>query len=367
MRKDQMRKDQHEISAKGTPHSRKAYALGNKRFKRQPGRPKSSEPGRATNRGKKARASTKSSRLESLTGKKTAGTPQTRTSPVRTRSSFDPISAEVESAIYLKDIWRELQATIESGPGAGNILSGWLGHFFWAFYPGQPATQSIEVMNQLSPLTNSERESVAKQLECPPEEIDRRLLQMEQEALIAYVEEYRQVIETETPKKMREAIRELLSEVERRCEKHLKDRQWITPSGNLVTYKGPSEENRKQLINDTLHMSDKARKTRMLAPRPGGSTPQFDHAVFKKSYPKVYPKWRDARKIYVQNKNRKWVDMIKINHPDLPPDLVVRIPHLSPSHLALENAARLAGVAAERHPASFTPAYLFRVLRSKKS
>lgn len=151
-------------------------------------------------------------------------------------------------------------------------------------------------------------------------------------------------------KKLDESLMEVLVEIEELTLRQV---------DNLSAAKAKEKTDRIRLL------VKKAQHERIPPPTRGGSESDYDLSELANHYETVYPQWRDAKKIYRQNKKRKnWQDMVKVaypflskhndlierlaEHPDLPDKFIQRIDEKgfngTPSHIALEHAARLCKV-----------------------
>jgi hypothetical protein len=78
----------------------------------------------------------------------------------------------------------------------------------------------------------------------------------------------------------------------------------------------------------------------------GGSKAAFDLAGLARIHRTLHPKWKDAKRLFTQNRNLDWRSIVKVAYPDLPDDLIKLLGEKgssAPSHIALEHAARTCG------------------------
>jgi hypothetical protein len=165
-----------------------------------------------------------------------------------------------------------------------------------------------------------------------------------------YLSHAASLLKEQITRKLDESLMEVLAEIEELTLRQV---------DNLSVAKAKEKTKRIRLL------IEKARRERIPPPVRGGSESDYDLSELANRYETVYPQWKDAKEIYKQNKKRKnWQDMVKAAHP-LPPkpnDLIERLakhPNLpdgireridekgfnnTPSHIALEHAARLCGV-----------------------
>jgi hypothetical protein len=154
------------------------------------------------------------------------------------------------------------------------------------------------------------------------------------------------------PRKMEEAEDELLWEVLIKTAHQYK----LPPAVNGV----------KELLREYERRSLARIKERLHLPKRGGSKPQFDSSKLSEHYEQVYTRWKDAKLVFRQNRQRPWRRMVQAAHPDLPEELIERLPHFGPSHLAIEHAARLCGLPAKRAANSFSRSYLIRLVSQQR-
>jgi hypothetical protein len=133
-------------------------------------------------------------------------------------------------------------------------------------------------------------------------------------------------------------------------------------------------------INLCATAGDKIATLSQVNRKRGGSKANYDLSNLESNYNLVYGKWKGAKEIYKQNKDRNWRGMISVEHPNLPDDLSTRVSgdpaDLSDetkealskkggtpaaSDIALEHAARLCGAP----PYRYTIGYLWQVKGGK--
>jgi hypothetical protein len=87
-------------------------------------------------------------------------------------------------------------------------------------------------------------------------------------------------------------------------------------------------------------------RRRMGARMRGGSEPKYPLEELNQYYESLLLTWRDAKRIYRENRRRSnWRVIVKTIHSNLPPDLIdkLNISSERPSDLAIEHAARCCG------------------------
>lgn len=158
------------------------------------------------------------------------------------------------------------------------------------------------------------------------------------------------LLKEQIKRKLDESLMEILVEIEELTLRQI---------GNLSAAKAKETTERIRLL------VEETRRERIPPPVRGGSEPDYDLSDLANQYETVYPQWKDAKEIYKQNKKRKsWQAMVKAahpflsrqhdlierlaEHPDLPERFMRRIDEKgfnnTPSHIALEHAARLCRV-----------------------
>ena len=179
----------------------------------------------------------------------------------------------------------------------------------------------------------------------PYEEAEARARELHAAAVKAYTQHAWKLFREQVRPKIESALQELFIEVANQTRADMVDEIIVSPNGFTISY---IDYERSDLIKGAIRFAERATKKRMKVKR-GGKKPDYDLSRLSENYKAVYPIWKEAKKIYKQNRNRKnWRAMVKVEYPDLPDNLIERLADSDsyraiPSNIALEHAAQLCG------------------------
>src|SRR5262249_2936521 len=183
------------------------------------------------------------------------------------------------------------------------------------------------VFEELSP---QKFEYLIKELACTPQELAIKFFEKNKQAKQQFIEAHERAFVEELPKKATEMVNSFMKEVSVRIQSELKPLRIRSPKGELLASVPVKKDGRTEFIDSIIAESNKALRNRMGADKRGGSSPDFDLTELPHHYPRLHPIWRDAKRLFKQNKKlNSWVQIIKAAYPQLNDDLILQLSYPS--------------------------------------